>query len=788
MLTFFSIPKPFRGHTAILQRNAIRSWTLLKPECEILLFGDEEGTAEMANQYGLRHIPKIECNEYGTPLISSAFEQARLLAMHNLMCYVNADIIFLSDFIKAIARIANLKRKFLMTGQRWDLDIHAQLEFELGWEEEARKLLSQSGKIHPKYGMDYFVFRKWACEKMPPFAVGRPVWDNWMIYQAKINGSDIIDATSVVTAIHQNHDYLHVPHRTGHKYEGPEAQRNRSLVGIETDSYDLKDANFKLTAHYLRPSRLPNLNDLPPSPPSKFGWPWTVESVQLPDLLQDDTHWPKLCIVTPSCNQAEFLEETIRSVLLQNYPDLEYIIIDGGSIDGSVELIEKYRPWLSKVHFGSEKEKSAAIAEGFTLADGDVLAVLNPGDIYPPNTLGNAAKFFVKGQKKTNIIMQNDPEVSVILPTYNRAQLIMRSIKSVLDQTYGNFELIVIDDGSTDDTERVMSSFVDKRVRYIRYEKNSGAAVARNVGVNSARGKYIAFQDSDDAWMPEKLEKQMKAFESAGSDLGVVYTDMLLVSENGLANYWQSPEIDSSDIVDKKRREYQVFNIGIQSVLIKKECFNKVGLFDERFPRFIDLELLIRLSKDYRFFHIKEPLVRYHINKGISSDEIAGCISRLLLLEKYFKYINENEDFIFNQLSLINGALSLHRNEKANLITQLQEAISRAQAAEQAVTERNDQIVGISTKLEQAVTERNDQIVGISTKLEQANSRSASLANEIAEMRRSIVWQLVMGYHNCFIERAFPQGSTQRKYYDHWLEQGRNVVKKKAETRPLQRP
>lgn len=100
------------------------------------------------------------------------------------------------------------------------------------------------------------------------------------------------------------------------------------------------------------------------------------------------------------------------------------------------------------------------------------------------------------------------PTVSVVIPTYNRAHLVGRAIQSVLNQTYQDFEIIVVDDGSTDNTEEVVKSFNDPRIRYIRHDQNRGGSAARNTGIKMARGEYIAFQDSDDEWLPEKLESR----------------------------------------------------------------------------------------------------------------------------------------------------------------------------------------------------------------------------------------------------------------------------------------
>lgn len=241
------------------------------------------------------------------------------------------------------------------------------------------------------------------------------------------------------------------------------------------------------------------------------------------------------------------------------------------------------------------------------------------------------------------------PTVSVIIPTYNRAHLIERSIRSVLDQTYQDFELIVVDDGSTDNTEEIVARFGDDRLRYIRHNQSSGSPAApTNTGIKAARGEYIAVQDSDDEWLPGKLEKQMQVFNNASAEVGIVYTDMWRVSEDGKKEYYHSPRIMPEEgIIYRDALGYRVMCIGTGTLVIKKECFNKAGLFDEKLPMLIDTELLIRMSRCYYFYHIEEPLVNYFATaSSISSSKEADITARKLILERYFEDIRKDKKIL----------------------------------------------------------------------------------------------------------------------------------------------
>jgi hypothetical protein len=255
MLTLFTIPKPFRGHIGIIQRNAIQSWIRLRPECEIILFGNDEGTAEVASEFCIRHIPEIARNEYGTPLLNSLFEIAQRSASHNLMAYVNADIILMSDFLAAVKHMP--KSSCLMVGQRWDFDLQEELDFnEADWEMQLRARVIETARLHGHTGIDYFVFHRGFWQDIPPFAIGRTVWDNWLIYLARSLSVPVIDATATVTAIHQNHDYTHNPQGVDGVWKGPEAQRNQELAGGYSHVFTLQDANRIITAHGLKRQKM----------------------------------------------------------------------------------------------------------------------------------------------------------------------------------------------------------------------------------------------------------------------------------------------------------------------------------------------------------------------------------------------------------------------------------------------------------------------------------------------------------------------------------------------------
>ena len=243
MVTIFSIPKAFKGHVGVIQRNAIKSWTLLQPQPEVILFGKDEGTAEVARELGIRHLPDIATNEFGTPLLNDLFHKAEAAARFPILCYVNCDIILMDDFSRALARANSAHREFLMIGRRTDVDIHDRWPFEApAWQAQLQAHAARHGRKRPASWIDYFAFSRGLYEPdMPPFAVGRTYWDKWLVAKVLESGKPVLDASTAVLAVHQNHDYSHHVQGEYGAWHGVEARRNAKLAGGSLRS--VADAN-----------------------------------------------------------------------------------------------------------------------------------------------------------------------------------------------------------------------------------------------------------------------------------------------------------------------------------------------------------------------------------------------------------------------------------------------------------------------------------------------------------------------------------------------------------------
>jgi len=282
-LTVFTAPKPFTDpHIATIQRNAIRSWVELGDQVEVFLVGDEAGIGEIAAEYGLRHLNGVACNENGTPLVSSIFSLARCASQSPVLVYVNADIILLPDLVIAARDVSNQAERFLVIGQRWDMEINHPIDFSSGWQNRLNEGVATSSRLHSPAGSDYFIFPRLVFTEIPDFAIGRAGWDNWMIFHAREQGWQVIDATPSIRVIHQNHDYSHLPDNQPH-YDLPESFENEILAGGATNLFMVLDSDKQLINGRVRSPRMsmPRLlrrTELIFTPPGtkRVGWRWAV--------------------------------------------------------------------------------------------------------------------------------------------------------------------------------------------------------------------------------------------------------------------------------------------------------------------------------------------------------------------------------------------------------------------------------------------------------------------------------------------------------------------------------
>ncbi len=239
VLTLFTVPKPFEGRIGEIQRCAVASWTALDGGVQVLLLGDEPGTAEAAADTGAEHVADLARTEHGTPRLDAAFAAADRVARHDLRCFVNADVMLFDDLTTAAECVAGGHDRFLIVGQTLDVD-----------EAATRADALARGRRRGAAALDYFVFPNALYPEVPPFAIGRACFDNWLVWRAR-QDAIVVDATADVVAAHQRHDYAHVAGGKAEAYYGEEAARNLELAGGKGHLYTLHDAS-----HVLRGGRL----------------------------------------------------------------------------------------------------------------------------------------------------------------------------------------------------------------------------------------------------------------------------------------------------------------------------------------------------------------------------------------------------------------------------------------------------------------------------------------------------------------------------------------------------
>jgi len=243
--------------------------------------------------------------------------------------------------------------------------------------------------------------------------------------------------------------------------------------------------------------------------------------------------------------------------------------------------------------------------------------------------------------------------VSVIIPTYNREQTILRAVRSVLDQTYSNIELIVVDDGSSDGTEEVLKTIGDPRLRLIKSDVNRGACAARNLGVAAARGELVAFQDSDDAWYPDKLEKQVKALSANHAD--IVFCSMRQIFSNEMPGR----EIPGATLplgICSYEKLLEKSLASTQVIMGRRECFQDEP-FDEQMPRMQDWDVVLRLARKYSIYYLNEVLADVFLQTdSLTMRTEKGLLAYNRIYEKNHIAIKKNPR-IMTQHILLEGYL-----------------------------------------------------------------------------------------------------------------------------------
>jgi hypothetical protein len=243
------MPKAFRGHIGVIQRNAMTSWTKLQPRPEIIVFGAEEGVAECAADLGLANITEVARNQHGTPLLPDIFARAEQRAIGEVLAYVNADIILPGAFTRGVEKVRKEFPGFLAVGRRTNLEVREAIDFTNGWEAELQERARREGQLESHTGIDFFVFPRGTYHDVPPLAIGRIWFDQWCIKYARKKGLPVIDLTPFVPIVHQMHDYNHVAGGRDAVYGGGiEADENLVFYAEKPHTYTILSATHELAA------------------------------------------------------------------------------------------------------------------------------------------------------------------------------------------------------------------------------------------------------------------------------------------------------------------------------------------------------------------------------------------------------------------------------------------------------------------------------------------------------------------------------------------------------------
>ncbi|MGE5295068.1 MAG: glycosyltransferase, partial [Solirubrobacterales bacterium] len=681
-LTLFAMPKPFVGHVGLIQRNAIRSWAKLPSKPEIILFGNEPGIREMAEEVGARHIPEVGRNEHGTPVVSELFHAAEKHASHSTLAYVNADMILMSDFVQAVQKVRTRFSQFLLIGQRWDLTILDPIDFDdPRWQVSLCKRCEAEAFIHGECGLDYFVFHAGCWPQIPPFAIGRTAWDNWLVMDPQRRCIPVIDGTDFITAVHQDHAYGHVAGGRQDAWHGVEAVRNRTLAGAIGEC-----GRTCGTPWVLREDG--KLAEMPPRQPL----------YKTRSFRNDRSRWlfdnaQKLAaagqIELAACKSQEAIENMVILIprmknvtqadredcvrvaqrFVASYGFLADCYIRMGQPDQAVEV---YTLLLENPHVPIPPALRDTLVR---MRDG--LARLHREIVKPERADGKPPEerttISVSPASSPTTAAGSRPKVTVVTACRNGERYLSQCIESVLKQTMPEWEYFLLDDGSSDGTRRIMEEYArrDPRIHVHCFDDSRGPYVRRNFAIGQASGPFIVIQDSDDLMGPGKLERLYEAI-TRDDRLAVVgsFYRLFLDGCEELEHTEPMALLTSQDSILQAYRTRGVCDwCWHGSAIMRKRILDEIGLYDEN-PFGSDSVLLGKVAeyayrnREIRIENIPEVLTmrRMHADSQVGRLPVFDPRSRRMAFSRYRR----------KQFALL--AAKLDANPKADVKMELRNA------------------------------------------------------------------------------------------------------------------
>ncbi len=602
-LTIFAMPKAFVGHVAVIQKNAIRSWARLDPAPEIILFGDEQGIREMAEEVGACHVPHIERNEFGTPLVNKLFEAAQLHASHAVLAYVNADMILFQDFADGVQRVRTQQSQFLLIGQRWDIPVLEEIDFRQPcWQRSLQEQMAENAMLHAECGLDYFVFPKGLYREIPPFAIGRTAWDNWLVMAPHTYGAVVVDGTEFITAVHQDHDYGHVAGGREEAWKGVEAARNRELAGASDNTGRTSGATWILNRQGV-------LVETPPRQPNHLTAAYRAARVDWL-LRQADRLMAAGRRDLAACKQEESLghQEVLIAAKQSSRASSDSV--------GSTRLIERYATTCvclaqCQAQMGQYERAVASysrLLENRRLSIPETLRekLVQQRDacarrIRPDRASATSSASLLcrdaaacvetrpDGNRSVDVAAGRPagsrPKVTVIAACHDAERHLAECLDSILCQTLAEWELFLLDDGSTDGTRRIMADYAarDARIRAFYFDDNAGPYVRRNFAIEKAGAPLIVIQDADDIMVPQKLERLHLAI-TQDERLAVVgsFYHMFLNEYEG-AEHCEAVALETTheQILAEYRSSATCDFCWHGSAIIRKRVFDEIGPYDE---------------------------------------------------------------------------------------------------------------------------------------------------------------------------------------------------------------